>query len=141
MLPGAILSFEPITGRTLRFVALLSSLAMAALIYLLVAIPSPPRLDCPSDCHHAQAAAHLPRGTGDLHSAHHILAARSALAAAKATPSGASGPRGPALIAVLTALVAALLGFFPGGAMRAFQATVEAVLGVGRWHRTVVLNL
>lgn len=141
MLPGVIFSLEPIAGRTLRFAALLCSLAMAALIYLLVAIPGPSRLDCLSDCHHAQAATHLPRGTGDLHSAHHILAARSPPAAAKATPSRASGARGPALVAVLTALVAALLGFFPGGAMRAFQATVEAVLGVGRWHRTVVLNL
>lgn len=138
---AAAFSIEPISGRALRSVAVLCSLVMAAMIYLLITLPAVRSIDCASGCQVAAQAAHLPRGTGDLDIVHHVLAARAAPSAVKAAPSGASGPRGPALVALVTALVAALLAFFPARGIRAFHATVEAVMGVGRWHRTVVLHL
>lgn len=138
MPPAVTSSIEPITGRTLRSLAFLGALIMAALIYLLLAIPGVHRISCPAECHEGLETAHLPRGTGDLDVAHSVLTTQSAPVAVEAAPPGASGP---ALVALVTALVAALLAFFPARATRAFYATIEAVLGVGRWYRTVVLHL
>ncbi len=137
MPPAPTFCLEPTTGRTLRSAAFLCALAMAALVYLLLALPGAHRADCPSDCHDAWETVHLPRGTGDVDVAHRVLQAERTVVV-EAAPPGASGP---ALVALVTVLVAALLASFPVAASRVFHATVEAVLGVGRWHRTVVLHI
>lgn len=138
MSPAATSSLEPNVGRALRSASFLCSLAMAALVYLLLALPGAHGVNCLSGCHDALETVHLPRGTSGLDAVHHVPTARTASTAVDAAPPGASGP---ALVALVTALVAALLAFFPTAAARTFHATVEAVLGVGRWHRTVVLHL
>lgn len=131
-------SLETTTGRTLRSAAFLCSVVMAALVYLLLALPGAHRTNCSFDLHDAVETAHLPRGTSGFDTVNQVLPPQAVTAAIDAAPPGA---RGPALVALVAALVIAILAFFPVAVTRLCHATVEAVLGVGRWHRTVVLHL
>lgn len=135
---AALSSLERFSGRNLRSAAFLCSVVMAALIYLLLIVPGANQAECPSNCHDVIETAHLPRGTDDANVVQHVLTAHSALATVDAVPPGVGGP---ALVALVTALVAAILVFFSTTAAKMFRVIVEAVLGVGRWHRTVILHL
>ncbi len=83
---------------------------MAALVYLWFTLPGAHHVNYPSSCHDALETVHLSRGVGDLDASRHVLTAQSSAATIDAAPPGASGPT---LVALVSALVAAILAFFP----------------------------
>jgi hypothetical protein len=137
-----LLSHEP-NERSSRRTAYLWRLATVSLVYVLLVLLGINRPASSVVAHGTIEIAHVPRGTGitdgDAVRTSQDFHATDSKADQVQVSSPASS--GPALAALVCVLAAAILAFFPAAPTRAFFGTVEAVLGVGRWHRTVVLHL
>ncbi|HEY0184867.1 MAG TPA: hypothetical protein VGC09_18860 [Rhodopila sp.] len=127
-----------------RSTAYLWTLAIVSLLYLLLAVPGTQRAQSPVPAHETLEIVHLPRGFSgnDGDGARFGQDLRPSYLTTDHSDGSASGPGDRSPAALICALGLALLALFvPAESIPLVFRAAEAVLGVGRWHRTVVLLL
>jgi hypothetical protein len=132
------------TVRSTRPVVNLWALAIVSLVYLLLAVPCTHRRHSPVAGHDTLEIVHLPRGaSGTDADAARIVQDLwpSDLTADQVTGSSPKSSYPPLAALICVVGLAILAFFFSAATIPVFFRTAEAVLGVGRWHRAVVLLL
>jgi hypothetical protein len=120
------------------------TLAIVSLLYLLLAVPCTHRSHSPGAGHDTLEIVHLPPGaSGNDADAVRIVQDLWPSDLTVDQVTGSTPKSGdPALAALICAVGLVILAFFFSAAtIPVFFRTAEAVLGVGRWHRAVVLLL